>query len=448
MGGRAGADFALHRARRTFAGGRTPGRARPTLRAAHCRPGGAGARQHEGRVHEAGPDGSYLDTGLPRPRAPGAAGPAAGCAAHVARARRRRRGAGAGRPPRPSCSWSGTRCRIAVGLHRPGAPGHHPRRAGRGGQGPVPRSRRGHQVRPRQRRPALRRHGPGAVGLRAGSAGRGDPGPAWSRSSTTPTRPATSSCSPTSTAGHPFIHVPDVLMACRRRRVLTTELAEGVRFEEMATWDQDERNLAAEAIYRFVFRSLYRLQAFNGDPHPGQLPVPAGRPGHVPRLRAGQALHARGDRAVRRHDPGHGHDHDIAALPAHRASGIGMLAPGRARSDEQVRGLLQPLLRVRACTTRRSRSRPSGRPTVRRALRPHRPVRPSRQGGQPAAQLRDHPADQPRAHCHPRRAAGHGQLPGHRQRAVAVGRRRRRRPRWARPRPTGWPAAAAIAESS
>jgi predicted unusual protein kinase regulating ubiquinone biosynthesis (AarF/ABC1/UbiB family) len=69
--------------------------------------------------------------------------------------------------------------------------------------------------------------------------------------------------------GHPFIHVPDVLMSLSTPRVLTTELAEGVRFDEMSAWDQDERNQAAEAIYRFVFRSLYRLQAFNGDPHPG-----------------------------------------------------------------------------------------------------------------------------------------------------------------------------------
>lgn len=68
---------------------------------------------------------------------------------------------------------------------------------------------------------------------------------------------------------HPFIHVPDVVGELSRRRVLTTELADGARFDEMATWSQDERNLAAEAIYRFVFRSLYRLQAFNGDPHPG-----------------------------------------------------------------------------------------------------------------------------------------------------------------------------------
>jgi predicted unusual protein kinase regulating ubiquinone biosynthesis (AarF/ABC1/UbiB family) len=68
---------------------------------------------------------------------------------------------------------------------------------------------------------------------------------------------------------HPFIHVPDVVHELSTARVLTTELAVGVRFDEMARWDHDERQLAAETIYRFVFRSLYRLRAFNGDPHPG-----------------------------------------------------------------------------------------------------------------------------------------------------------------------------------
>jgi len=34
-------------------------------------------------------------------------------------------------------------------------------------------------------------------------------------------------------------------------------------------WNQDERNMAGETINRFVSRSLYRLHAFNGDPHPG-----------------------------------------------------------------------------------------------------------------------------------------------------------------------------------
>jgi predicted unusual protein kinase regulating ubiquinone biosynthesis (AarF/ABC1/UbiB family) len=70
-------------------------------------------------------------------------------------------------------------------------------------------------------------------------------------------------------AGHPTIHVPEVLHELSSRRVLTTELADGVRFDEVLTWDQDQRDLAAETIFRFVFRSLYRFRAFNGDPHPG-----------------------------------------------------------------------------------------------------------------------------------------------------------------------------------
>jgi predicted unusual protein kinase regulating ubiquinone biosynthesis (AarF/ABC1/UbiB family) len=69
--------------------------------------------------------------------------------------------------------------------------------------------------------------------------------------------------------GHPFVHVPEVVAELSTRRVLTTELAEGERFEALLDWTQDERDLAAETIFRFVFRSLYRLGAFNGDPHPG-----------------------------------------------------------------------------------------------------------------------------------------------------------------------------------
>jgi hypothetical protein len=78
--------------------------------------------------------------------------------------------------------------------------------------------------------------------------------------------------------GHPFVHVPDVLPELSTGRVLTSELATGVRFSEVVTWPQEERDLAAEAIYRFVFRSLYRLHLFNGDPHPGNyLFQPGGR---------------------------------------------------------------------------------------------------------------------------------------------------------------------------
>ncbi len=79
-------------------------------------------------------------------------------------------------------------------------------------------------------------------------------------------------------AGHPFAHVPAVLDELSTARVLTTELAGGVRFAELEQWTAAERDLAGEAIYRFVFRSLYRLKAFNGDPHPGNyLFQPGGR---------------------------------------------------------------------------------------------------------------------------------------------------------------------------
>lgn len=70
-------------------------------------------------------------------------------------------------------------------------------------------------------------------------------------------------------ADHPFIHVPTVVGALSTPRVLTTELADGVRFAEATRWSQEERDLAGEAIFRFVFGSFYRLRLFNGDPHPG-----------------------------------------------------------------------------------------------------------------------------------------------------------------------------------
>jgi predicted unusual protein kinase regulating ubiquinone biosynthesis (AarF/ABC1/UbiB family) len=69
--------------------------------------------------------------------------------------------------------------------------------------------------------------------------------------------------------GHPVIHVPRVIRELSTARVLTTELVSGDRFEKVLQWDQHERDMAAETINRFVSRSLYRLHAFNGDPHPG-----------------------------------------------------------------------------------------------------------------------------------------------------------------------------------
>lgn len=68
---------------------------------------------------------------------------------------------------------------------------------------------------------------------------------------------------------HPFINIPKVYPDLSNKRLLVSELVVGSSFEEVLGWSSEEKNLAAEAIYRFVFRSLYRLAAFNGDPHPG-----------------------------------------------------------------------------------------------------------------------------------------------------------------------------------
>jgi predicted unusual protein kinase regulating ubiquinone biosynthesis (AarF/ABC1/UbiB family) len=68
---------------------------------------------------------------------------------------------------------------------------------------------------------------------------------------------------------HPFIHVPPVVAELSTARVLTSGLVDGAHYEEVRDWPQQKRDTAGEAIFRFVFGCLYRMQAFNGDPHPG-----------------------------------------------------------------------------------------------------------------------------------------------------------------------------------
>jgi predicted unusual protein kinase regulating ubiquinone biosynthesis (AarF/ABC1/UbiB family) len=69
--------------------------------------------------------------------------------------------------------------------------------------------------------------------------------------------------------GHPFISVPEVIHPLCTPKVLTADLAVGATWRQALAWDQHERDLIGEGLFRFVFRSLYRMQAFNGDPHPG-----------------------------------------------------------------------------------------------------------------------------------------------------------------------------------
>jgi predicted unusual protein kinase regulating ubiquinone biosynthesis (AarF/ABC1/UbiB family) len=68
---------------------------------------------------------------------------------------------------------------------------------------------------------------------------------------------------------HPFIYVPDVLTRLSRRRVLVTEYVEGVGFEDVKALEKPQRDRFGEIVFRFSFGSIYHLQHFNADPHPG-----------------------------------------------------------------------------------------------------------------------------------------------------------------------------------
>jgi len=69
--------------------------------------------------------------------------------------------------------------------------------------------------------------------------------------------------------GHPFINVPDVITRLSRRRVLVTEYVEGIGFEEVKQLPQSDRDRFGEIVFRFCFGSIYHLQMFNADAHPG-----------------------------------------------------------------------------------------------------------------------------------------------------------------------------------
>jgi predicted unusual protein kinase regulating ubiquinone biosynthesis (AarF/ABC1/UbiB family) len=69
--------------------------------------------------------------------------------------------------------------------------------------------------------------------------------------------------------GHPFIYVPEVVTRLSTGRVLVTEWVDGLGFEEVKQLPQEQRDRFGEIVFRFCFGSIYHLQHFNADPHPG-----------------------------------------------------------------------------------------------------------------------------------------------------------------------------------
>ena len=68
---------------------------------------------------------------------------------------------------------------------------------------------------------------------------------------------------------HPFIYVPDVITRLSRDRVLVSEYVEGMSFEQIKQLDDETRSRFGEIVFRFYLGSIFQLQHFNADAHPG-----------------------------------------------------------------------------------------------------------------------------------------------------------------------------------
>lgn len=70
--------------------------------------------------------------------------------------------------------------------------------------------------------------------------------------------------------GHPFIRIPKVVPELSSEKVLTTEWVDGIGWTEFEAHATDEqRQRAAEVVFRFAQGSVHQHHVFNGDPHPG-----------------------------------------------------------------------------------------------------------------------------------------------------------------------------------
>jgi predicted unusual protein kinase regulating ubiquinone biosynthesis (AarF/ABC1/UbiB family) len=66
------------------------------------------------------------------------------------------------------------------------------------------------------------------------------------------------------------VYVPRVFHSLSTKRVLTTELVEGIGYSEFCeTGSQEARNRAGATIWRFTLRSMLRYGMLYADPHPG-----------------------------------------------------------------------------------------------------------------------------------------------------------------------------------
>lgn len=70
-------------------------------------------------------------------------------------------------------------------------------------------------------------------------------------------------------SGDAHVVVPRVIGSHSRRRVMTSELVDGLSLEQACGASEGERRAWAETMWRFVFRGNLVGGTFNADPHPG-----------------------------------------------------------------------------------------------------------------------------------------------------------------------------------
>ena len=68
---------------------------------------------------------------------------------------------------------------------------------------------------------------------------------------------------------HPHVLVPRVDTALSTRRVLVSELHEGMRFDDLKAADEARRDRVAEIVHRFYYATAADHGLVLGDPHPG-----------------------------------------------------------------------------------------------------------------------------------------------------------------------------------
>jgi predicted unusual protein kinase regulating ubiquinone biosynthesis (AarF/ABC1/UbiB family) len=69
--------------------------------------------------------------------------------------------------------------------------------------------------------------------------------------------------------GHPLIRIPQVVPHLCTRRVLVSELSDGMRWSQARACPQPLRDRWGEVLFRFAVGSLTRLGMLNADPQPG-----------------------------------------------------------------------------------------------------------------------------------------------------------------------------------